>query len=165
MESEYKSIRRSIAQFRSIDLILTCVDIGMLAFSLKETVGCVPAGLSEMHRLVGRVRAMRSAADIRRQRPTRNTATGSPSLRFFPQPARGSLLSKSPKLIETKRGFGRVFAPAKRISTFYKFHCHPARRRLPCNSTETAARYPEPTTARARRHGFMARSLALALDT
>src|SRR5882672_5288369 len=62
MESEYKSIRRSIAQFRSIDLVLTCVDIGMLAFSLKETVGCVPAGLSEMHRSVGRVRATRSAA-------------------------------------------------------------------------------------------------------
>jgi hypothetical protein len=54
MESEYKSIRRSIAQFRSIDLVLTCVDIGMLAFSLKETVGCVPAGLSEMHRSVGK---------------------------------------------------------------------------------------------------------------
>jgi hypothetical protein len=83
MESEYKSIRRSIPQFRSIDLVLTCVDIGMLAFSLKETVGCVPAGLSETHRSVGRLRATRSAADIRRLRPTRNTAAGRPSLRFF----------------------------------------------------------------------------------
>src|SRR5882672_7567985 len=36
MKSEYRSLRRSIAQFRSIDLVLTwCVDIG--ALPLKET--------------------------------------------------------------------------------------------------------------------------------
>src|SRR5258705_11360915 len=64
MESEYKSIRRSVAQFRSIDLVLTCVDIGMLAFSLKEAVGCVPAGLSEMHRSVGRVRATKPVPHV-----------------------------------------------------------------------------------------------------